>query len=81
MEDVPIKKDGTVTVGNVSKNNDGAAFALLASEAACTKYTLQLKARLIAYATNSLHPDQFPVATVGAIERFCSKAVMLLDQD
>lgn len=69
-----FKKDGTLTAGNASTINDGAAFALLASAAAVQKYGLKPRARLVAYATNSLHPDQFPLAPVGAIERACAKA-------
>ncbi len=75
-----FKKDGTLTAGNASTINDGAAFALLASSAACEKYDLKPKAKLVAYATNSLHPDQFPVAPIGAIERVCAKAGLSLDQ-
>ncbi len=75
-----FKKDGTVTAGNASTINDGAAFALLGSGAACEKYGLKPKAEMIAYATNSLHPDQFPVAPIGAIERACAKAGLSLDQ-
>ncbi len=75
-----FKKDGTLTAGNASTINDGAAFALLASSTACEKYGLKPKAKLVAYATNSLHPDQFPVAPVGAIERACAKAGLSLEQ-
>lgn len=75
-----FKKDGTLTAGNASTINDGAAFALLASGAAVEKNALKPKAKMIAYATNSLHPDQFPVAPIGAIERVCAKAGLSLDQ-
>ncbi len=75
-----FKKDGTLTAGNASTINDGAAFALLASSAACENYTLKPKAKLVAYATNSLHPSQFPVAPIGAIERVCAKAGLSLEQ-
>jgi acetyl-CoA C-acetyltransferase len=46
----------------------------LAGEQAVQRLGLKPKARLVAYATNSLHPDQFPDAPVGAIERVCAKA-------
>ncbi len=75
-----FKKDGTLTAGNASTINDGAAFILLASSDAVKKYGLKPKAKLVAYATNSLHPDQFPVAPVGAIERACAKADLSLEQ-
>jgi len=67
-------KDGTLTAGNSSTIADGASFVMLASAAAVKKYNLKPRARLLAYATNSLHPDNFPEAPVGAIERACAKA-------
>jgi len=67
-------RDGTITAANASTINDGAAFALLASEAAVQRHGLKPKARLVASATNSLHPDRFPEAPVGAIEKACGKA-------
>ena len=67
-------KDGTVTAGNASSISDGAAMTLLAGEAALKKYSLKPRARLVAYSTNSLSPDLFPDAPVGAIESACSKA-------
>lgn len=69
-----FKKDGSITAGNASTINDGAALTLLASAAAVAKFGLQAKARLVAYASNSLHPDQFTEAPVGAIEKVCAKA-------
>jgi acetyl-CoA C-acetyltransferase len=67
-------KNGTLTAGNASTISDGAAFAMLASSAAVEKHGLKPRARLLAYATNSMHPDNFPEAPVGAIERACAKA-------
>ena len=69
-----FKKDGTITAGNASTINDGAALTLLASAAAVKEYGLKPKARLVAYAANSQHPDQFTEAPVGAIEKVCAKA-------
>ena len=67
-------KEGTVTAGNASTINDGAALTLLASGDAMKKYSLKPVARLVAYATNSLAPDLFPDAPVGAIEAACKRA-------
>jgi len=67
-------KDGTITAGNASTINDGAAMTLLAGAGAVDKYALEPKARLVAYASNSLHPDHFTEAPVGAIEKACEKA-------
>ena len=69
-----FSKEGTVTAGNASSISDGAAVSLLASEAAVKKYNLKPKARLVAYSTNSLTPDLFPDAPVGAIESACVRA-------
>lgn len=71
-------KEGTVTAGNASTINDGAALSLLASEEALKKHGLTARARLVAYATNSLAPDLFPDAPVGAIQAACSRAGLKL---
>jgi len=67
-------KEGTITAGNASTINDGAGVTLLASGEAVQKYNLKPKARLVAYATNSIHPDLFTEAPVGAIEKALAKA-------
>lgn len=69
-----FRKDGTITAGNASSINDGAALALLAGEAEVKKHGLKPKARIVASATESRHPDEFPEAPVGAIEKVCAKA-------
>jgi len=69
-----FKKEGTITAGNASTINDGAGITLLASGAAVRKYGLKPKARLVAYASNSIHPDHFAEAPVGAIEKVIAKA-------
>lgn len=71
-------KEGTITAGNASTINDGAALSLLANEAALKRHNLKPRARLVAYATNSLAPDLFPDAPVGAIEGVCKKAGLKL---
>ena len=73
-----FKKDGTITAGNASTINDGAGLTLLASQEAVEKYGLKPKARLVAYASNSIHPDQFTEAPVGAVEKACAKAGLQL---
>lgn len=71
-------KNGTITAGNASTINDGAALTLLASAEAVHKYRLKPKARLVAYASNSLHPDLFCEAPVGAMEKVLAKAGLSL---
>ncbi|MBI5484935.1 MAG: thiolase family protein [Deltaproteobacteria bacterium] len=69
-----FKKDGTITAGNASTINDGAAMLLLAGADAVKKHNLTPKARIVASATSSLHPDYFPDAPVSAIQAACDKA-------
>lgn len=69
-----FKKDGTITAGNASTINDGAAMVLLADEAAVKKYNLTPRARIVAQATVSLHPDNFPEAPIDAITKVCKRA-------
>jgi len=69
-----FRKDGTITAGNASSINDGAALVLLANGDALKKHNLAAKARIVASATNSLHPDYFPEAPISAIEKVCAKA-------
>lgn len=74
-----FKKDGTITAGNASTINDGAAMLLLAGEAALKTHKLTPKARILAQATESRHPDNFPDAPVGAIQKVCATAGLSLD--
>jgi len=74
-----FKKDGTITAANASSISDGAAMLMLADQAALTRYNLKPKARIVAYATESRHPDNFPDAPIGAIEKVCAKAGLSLN--
>jgi acetyl-CoA C-acetyltransferase len=67
-------KEGTITAGNASTISDGAALCLLSGAEGVKRHKLSPKARLVAYATSSMHPDHFPEAPVSAIERVCERA-------
>ncbi len=69
-----FKKDGTITAGNASTINDGAAMLLLAGADALKQHNLTPKARIVAQATESRHPDEFPEAPIGAIAKACARA-------
>jgi acetyl-CoA C-acetyltransferase len=69
-----FNKDGTITAGNASTISDGAALALLTDEAGLKKHNLLPKSRIVAAATESRHPDQFPEAPVDAIAKVCARA-------
>jgi acetyl-CoA C-acetyltransferase len=52
---------------------------LLADQEALTKYNLKPRARIVASATESRHPDNFPDAPIGAIEKVCARAGLSLN--
>ena len=52
----PFRKGGSVTAGNASGVNDGAAAILVASEAAAKKHGLTPRARIVAMATAGVAP-------------------------
>jgi len=64
-----FNKDGTVTAGNASSINDGAAALVLASADAVAKHGLRPLARIAGWATHSQEPEWFTTAPVGAIEK------------
>jgi acetyl-CoA C-acetyltransferase len=74
-----FKKDGTITAANASSINDGAAMLLLASADAVKLNNLTPRARIVASATSSLHPDYFPEAPVYAIKAVCAKAGLKIE--
>jgi len=73
-----FKKDGTITAANASTISDGAAMLLLAGADAAKLHNLTPRARIVASATSSLHPDYFPEAPAAAIQAVCDKAGLKL---
>lgn len=69
-------KAGSITAGNASSINDGAAALLLASEEAVKKHNLKPVARILGSATHSQDPVWFTTAPVGAIQKVLSKLSM-----
>src|SRR3954454_11296891 len=61
--------EGTITAGNASSINDGAAALLVASDARATELGLKPRARIVGYATFSREPEWFTIAPVGALEK------------
>jgi len=68
-----FKEDGTVTAANSSSISDGASALVLASESAVQEKGLKPVAKIVAHATNSLHPSEFTIAPIGAIEKLLEK--------
>ncbi len=68
-----FRKDGTVTAGNASGINDGAALILLASEDAVSRHGLKPRARIIASAAVGCDPALMGLGPVGAIRKVCTQ--------
>ncbi len=66
-------ENGTVTAGNASGINDGAAILLLASEAALKKYNLKPIARIIAHASAGVEPSIMGIGPVEAVKKLLKK--------
>jgi acetyl-CoA C-acetyltransferase len=69
-----VKENGTVTAGNASGINDGAAALLVASEERARLMELTPMARIIAYASGGVDPRVMGMGPVPAIERALEKA-------
>lgn len=69
-----FKKDGTVTAGNASTLNDGAAVLLLASEAKAKELGLPVLAWVTAYASAGVEPSIMGIGPVPATRRTLEKA-------
>jgi len=67
-------KDGTVTAGNSSGLNDGAAAMLLASEEAVKNYNLQPLARVVSMAVAGVDPAIMGIGPVPASGKALSRA-------
>lgn len=66
--------DGTVTAGNSSGINDGAAAMLLASEAAVKKYSLRPMAKVISMAVAGVDPAVMGIGPVPASQKALKRA-------
>ncbi len=67
-------KDGTVTAGNSSGINDGAAAMLLASEAAVKKYGLTPMAKIVSMAVAGVDPSVMGIGPVPATNKALLRA-------
>lgn len=75
-----FKKDGSVTAGNASSLNDGAAAVLLMSASKAQSLGLPVLARIKAYANAGVDPAIMGIGPVSATRRSLDKAGWSLDQ-
>jgi acetyl-CoA C-acetyltransferase len=65
--------EGTVTAGNASSINDGAAALLVGSAARCEELGLTPQARIVGGALFSQEPEWFTTAPAGAVKKLLGK--------
>jgi acetyl-CoA C-acetyltransferase len=75
-----FKKDGSVTAGNASSLNDGAAAVLLMSAAKAKALGLPVLAKIAAYANAGVDPAIMGIGPVSATRRCLDKAGWSIDQ-
>ena len=69
----PFRQGGTVTAGNASGVNDGAAALIVASEAAARKYGLTPIARILGGAAAGVEPRIMGIGPVPATRKLCAR--------
>ena len=76
----PLFPDGTVTAGNASGINDGAAALLLASESGARRHGLQPVARVLGMAVAGVPPRIMGIGPVPATRKLLARLGMTLDE-
>jgi len=74
-----FQKDGTVTAGNASGINDGAAALVLATADAAEKAGLKPRARIIGYAHAGVRPEVMGIGPVPAVQNLLARTGLSVD--
>ena len=74
-----FKKDGTVTAGNASGINDGAAVTIIASEEAVKKYNLKPMAKIVGMAVAGVDPSVMGIGPVPATRKALQRAGLKIE--
>lgn len=74
-----FKKDGSVTAGNASGINDGAAAIVLATAEAAEKAGLKPKARILGYAHAGVRPEVMGIGPIPAVRNLMDKTGLSVD--
>jgi len=75
-----VTSDGTVTAGNASGINDGAAALLLASDAAMDRHGLKAMARVVAWTAAGVLPRVMGIGPVPATQKVLKLAGLAIEQ-
>ena len=76
----PFRENGTITAGNASGVNDGAAAMLVASAAAVQKHGLKPVAKVLGMATAGVEPRIMGIGPVPAVQKLLDKQGLSIDQ-
>ena len=75
-----FKKDGTVTAGNASGLNDGAAAVVVTSAERASRLGLKPLARIVSYASAAVDPAVMGIGPVPAVRKALEKAGLALER-
>jgi len=75
-----VRPDGTVTAGNASGVNDGAAALLLANEDTAKRFGLTPRARVLGIATAGVAPRVMGIGPAPATQKLLARLNMTIDQ-
>ncbi|HUG21843.1 acetyl-CoA C-acetyltransferase [Piscinibacter sp.] len=76
----PLMKDGTVTAGNASQQNDAAAACLIVAEDKLTELGLVPMGRLVGWAAAGCEPAHMGIGPVGAVNKLFARSGLGFDQ-
>src|SRR6185295_6211509 len=75
-----FKKDGTVTAGNASGINDGAAAMIVTTDDKAKKIGAPPLARILAYSSTGVDPAIMGIGPVPAVRKVLDRAGLRIDQ-
>ncbi len=76
----PFKAGGSITAGNASGVNDGAAAMIIASEDAAKKYNLTPKAKFIGMATAGVEPRVMGIGPAPAVQKLLTRTGLMIEE-
>lgn len=76
----PIMKDGVVTAGNSSQQNDAAAACLIVAEDKLVELGLEPMGYLVGWAAAGCHPGTMGYGPVPAVEKLMARTGLTVDQ-
>ncbi|MEM9009827.1 MAG: acetyl-CoA C-acyltransferase family protein [Pseudomonadota bacterium] len=74
-----FRKEGTVTAGNASGINDGAAAIVLARADAAEKRGAKARARVLGYAHSGVRPEVMGIGPVPAVQKLMERTGLSVD--